>query len=252
MNAFTEPSIAFACLHRVAPFLAWRFEVIEFGKLVERHQLGLLGDADGPLPLDIGVAAKRGHAGPRFADIAAHQEQVAKHMDVLGPMPVLRQAHAVIADDRRSLAIDIRHMLEIGARDARTHLDLFPGCAAQIRFERVEAMRVFFDEDRVEHARRAALPRRVVERENGFRNAGRGGDAAAAAELEEIAGHLGASAWRKHFHRVLRILETLQAALRQWIERDDGYAALARVLDRVKQSRRGHTGGRRRASGHNG
>src|SRR3569832_1437671 len=115
-------------------------------------------------------------------------------------------------------------MLELRSCNARSRLNLFPRCAAQIGLERTEAFGVFFDEGRVEDARRADLLGRVVERQNGFRYTRHGSDVAAAADLEEVAGHLGAGARRKHFNRALRILEALEPPLRQRIERNDRYA----------------------------
>src|SRR6185312_16263984 len=62
-----------ARLDGVQAFLARRREAILLGKLVERHELGLLGDADGALALHVGMAAHRTDAGAGLADIAAQQ-----------------------------------------------------------------------------------------------------------------------------------------------------------------------------------
>ena len=61
---------AFAGLDRVHALLARRLEAVLLRQLVERHQFGLLGDADGALALDVGMAAHRRDAGAGAADIA--------------------------------------------------------------------------------------------------------------------------------------------------------------------------------------
>jgi len=60
-------------LHRVETLHAWRLKGILRRKPVERGKLGLLGDADGPLPLHIRVATHRKNADAGFPDIAAHE-----------------------------------------------------------------------------------------------------------------------------------------------------------------------------------
>src|SRR6185437_10124298 len=60
-----------ARLDRVQALVARRREAVLLGKLVERYQIGLFGDADGALALHVGMAAHRADAGAGLADIAA-------------------------------------------------------------------------------------------------------------------------------------------------------------------------------------
>ena len=73
MNAFTLPGQnALAGLDRVHALGARRIEAELLRDLVERHELGLLGDADRTLALDVGVAADGRDAGAVAADVALH------------------------------------------------------------------------------------------------------------------------------------------------------------------------------------
>lgn len=60
----------------------------------ERDELGLFRDPDRALALDIRMASHRKDAGPGLADVAAHEQQIAQHLDrkhpgrcCVSPMP---------------------------------------------------------------------------------------------------------------------------------------------------------------------
>ena len=62
-----------AGLDGIEPLFARRIEAELLRQFVERHQLGLFGDAYCPLSLDIGMAADRADACAGPAHIPAHQ-----------------------------------------------------------------------------------------------------------------------------------------------------------------------------------
>src|SRR5262249_40168140 len=73
----------------------------------QREKLWLLGDANRPLPLYVGMTSHRKDAGTGFADIAAHQQEVAEHLDREHTRPVLSEAHAVAGNHRLRVGIDL-------------------------------------------------------------------------------------------------------------------------------------------------
>ena len=119
---------ALAGLDRVHALFARRIEAELLGDLVERRELGLLGDADRALALDVRVASDRRDSRAFATDVALEQQQVDEHRDVLEPMHVLGEAHAVDADDALGLDIDLRRLFDRLAREAGLGLDLFPRC----------------------------------------------------------------------------------------------------------------------------
>ena len=116
-EAFTlSVGIAFAGIDGVQPFSRGGSKPNSSFELVERHELGLLGDADRPLPLDIGVAAHRRDAGAGPADIAPQQQQVDEHCHVVEAVDVLGQPHAVDADHVGGLGGQTRPASSIAER----------------------------------------------------------------------------------------------------------------------------------------
>ena len=108
------------------PLVARRLEAELLGELVERDELGLLGDADGPLPLDVGMAAHGRHAGAVAADIALQQPQIDELLDVVAAVDVLGQAHAVHRDRALGVDVDVGRRLDVGAGEAAFVLDRRP------------------------------------------------------------------------------------------------------------------------------
>ena len=80
---------------RVEATLARGVEAVLLGEAIERDELGLFRDPDRALTLDIRMASDRKNAGAGFADVAAHEQQIAQHLDREHARTVLRQAHAV-------------------------------------------------------------------------------------------------------------------------------------------------------------
>ena len=130
-----------AGLDRVQPGLARRLEPVLLRQLVHRHQLRLLGDADGALALHVGVAAHRRDAGAVATDVAAQQQQVHQHLHRLDAGPVLRQPHAVDPDRRLRGGIDATRRLHRRARQAGLGARSPPtrGCAASPATRRARA-----------------------------------------------------------------------------------------------------------------
>ena len=88
-------------LHRLDdahPILGRRVETKKFPQLVERHQLGLLGDPNGALALHVAVPADGTAAGTRLPNITSQQQQVHEHRDVERTVRMLGKAHAIDAD----------------------------------------------------------------------------------------------------------------------------------------------------------
>ena len=210
-------------------------------ELVERHQLGLLGDADGALALHVGVAAHRADAGAGLADIAAQQQQVDEHLHVLDAVAVLRQPHAVDADHalgarRRSRAA----ASSVGARAGRTRARSSSQSRARIACrERLEAVRVLGDEVVVEHARS-----RRGSRASSSASMHAPCTCRSCAAMSPPALHLVVLRADLRSRRPvsisrgdLRVGEALQPALAQRIEGDDRHAALARILQLVQHAR---------------
>jgi hypothetical protein len=221
---------AFAGLDRVQPFLARRLEAVELLQLVERRELRLLGDADGALALHVRVAAHRADAGAGLAHVAAQEQQVAQHLDVLHALAVLREPHAVDADHGLGARVLLRRLLDRGARQARLALDVGPVPAARGLGEGLEAVGVLLYEGGVE---------RMIHFDQRLAQPHQRGGIAAGPELVVLRADARVRA-AEHLLGRLRIGEAHQARLAQRIEGDDRHAALARRLEVVQHARAVH------------
>src|SRR5215471_15490818 len=92
------------------------------------------------------MAAYRKNARSGLANVAAQEQQIAKHLDRENTGTVLREAHAIAKDNRLGIAIDPCRRFHGGTTQARTRLDLRPLEVVHARHEGVEAARVLFDE----------------------------------------------------------------------------------------------------------
>ena len=205
------------------------------GEAIERHQLGLLGDADGALALHVGMAAHRADARADAADVAAHQQQVDEHPHRLDARPVLRQAHAVDRDRRRCARIDGRGGREARARQARTPLQLLPALRAQPDREVFEPVRMLGEERVIEDRSVAALAGLVVYLQQPLADAGECGEVAGRLHLVVLAADPRLVPGQ-HLRRRLRVDEADQALLAQRVVGDDRHAAPARLLQRVQHA----------------
>src|SRR5262245_21395191 len=70
-----------ACFYGIAALRAWRLKTVLRGKLIERRELRLFGNAYRSLALHVGMAANGKNAGPTLADIAAHKQKVTQHLN---------------------------------------------------------------------------------------------------------------------------------------------------------------------------
>ena len=236
MNARTSPArMPSQVFDGVEPLVARRLEVELRGVFVERYEFGLRRDADGPLTLDVGVAADRGYACALTPDVALEQEQVQEHPDVLEPVLVLGKAHSVDADDAFRLDVDVRGAFDRCARKPGLRLDGFPGRLADLRFKRFESGRVTLDEVIVEHAPASPLCV-VICRKHALADAEDRGDVAAGANLMVLRADAGLTAGQ-HLADVLGVGEIFEALLPHRIESDDRHASLGDVLKRMEKPR---------------
>src|SRR6185437_1872223 len=86
---------ALGSLDAIEPLIHRGLKPVELLEPVVRHELRLFGDADRALALDIGMAADRQDAGTGPANIAAQQQQVDQHLDILDAADLLGQPHSV-------------------------------------------------------------------------------------------------------------------------------------------------------------
>ncbi len=228
---------AAAALDRIEPLLARRLEAILLLESVDRHQFGLLGDADGALALDVAVPAHRGRARPGLADIPAHQQQVHQHADIVDAMDMLGQPHAIDRHHRLGPGIDPRRGFELAFGQAAFALDRGPGRCLHRREEILEARRVGVDEGGIQHARLARCDRRVMPFDQELGDAHHRGDVAAGAHLVILGRDRGFPESR-HLDRVLRIGEAFEPALLQRIEGHDLHPALATGAQVMEHARR--------------
>lgn len=205
--------------------------------MIERDELGLLGDADRPLALDVGVAAHRADAGAGLADLAAHQKQVHQGLDAVDPELVLGQPHPVDRDDRLCLGEGRRGCLDGCARKPRFRDDLGPAGLAQLGLEGREIMGVLGDEGLVEHKRPPGGSGLVVPGQQHLADTDHRRDVAAGADLVVLRRDLRRRVG-DHLARALGADEGLPAALAQRVEDDDGDVALAGLLQIMQQPRR--------------
>ncbi len=128
------------------------------------------------------MAAYGEDTGAFRADVAAQQQQVNEHLDVVDAFAMLRQAHAVNAHDALGARVDGRSGLERRAREARGAHDVVPRRRAHEALEVFETVGVFGDEFAIDHVvtLRGA---RIVHREERLAHAGDRGDVAARLHL---------------------------------------------------------------------
>src|SRR4029078_6460970 len=100
---------------RVESSLARGVKAVLLSEAIERNELGLFGDPNRALALDIRMTSHRKKACPELADIAAHEEQIAQHLYCEPPRRVLCQAHAIADDNGPGIAIDARRRFDGGA-----------------------------------------------------------------------------------------------------------------------------------------
>ena len=222
---------ALAHLHRRHALRAGGLEAEHLAQAVERHELGLLRDAHRALALDVGVPPHGRDAGAGPADVAAQQEEVDQHPQRLGPVDVLREAHAVDADHGLGAGVERRHRAQGFSRQARGRLDLPPPRGPREGLHGLEARRVLVEEGAVHDA--ALLP---VHLQDALDEAEERRDVAAGPDLEVGLRDLGRGA-RGHLERALRILEPHEPRLAHGVERHDAAAAAHGVLQGVEEAR---------------
>ena len=115
-----------AGLDRVASLVPRRLETELLGQLVQRRQFRLLSDSDGSLALHVRMASYRAGTCAGLADVAAEQQQIAGHMDVLHAETMLRQSHAIDQDHGLCLSVGLGGGFDVGARKRCLGFDLGP------------------------------------------------------------------------------------------------------------------------------
>src|SRR6201997_349552 len=92
-------------------------------------------------------------ADPRsgLADIAAQQQQVQSLLHICGAEPMLRDPHAVAHNNGFRPHVDIRHTLQLVARQTADTQYVVPARLAEIAGEGLEAVGVRRDEIDIEY-----------------------------------------------------------------------------------------------------
>ncbi|MCY1222309.1 hypothetical protein D9M72_343990 [compost metagenome] len=191
----------------------------------------LLGDADGTVPLHVGVAAQGADAGARLAEVAAQHQQVAQQADIGGAFVVLGHAHAVGHDGGVRPGVSRCNQFEILAAEAAGLLDIRPLRRAQVIGQCVEALGMGGDERMVQHIALARFP--LQQR---LHHALDGGRVAPGPDLEVGRGNPGGTVGR-HLHQALRVREAFQRALAQRVEHDDRHLAPRGLVQRAHHAR---------------
>src|SRR6185369_9588472 len=132
--------------HGVETTLAGWVEAVLLSEAIEGDQIRLFGYPDGALTLNIRMAAHRKNASPRLANVAAHEQQIAKHLDRENTGTVLREAHAVAGDNGLGVAIDICCRFYGSTTQARACFDRRPLEVVHARHEGIEAACFLLDE----------------------------------------------------------------------------------------------------------
>src|SRR5437867_10005461 len=89
-------------------------------------------------------------ASAGFPDIAAHEEEIAQHLNREHTRPVLGEAHAVAGNHGLRVGVDLSGRFNRLARKSRAALDLRPVEAAHRGFKGAIAVSVLSDEIDVE------------------------------------------------------------------------------------------------------
>ncbi len=220
ISALAEPSImARSAATASCPVRAGRLETQGLFNAVQERLGRLFGNADGPVPLHVGVSAQRADARAGFSEVAFEQQQVGNQTNVRRSLVVLCDPHAIGDDRRVRFRIRDGHPLEIGAGETAGLFDVGPIGRVQVCGERLEAFRMRGDERMVQH-----VPLFGIHRKQRFHDALEGRRVAARIDLE-IGGGDSRRAIGGHFDPVLRIGEALQCTLTQRVEYDDRYVA---------------------------
>ena len=149
-------------------------------------------------------------------------------------MPVLRHAHAVVRDHRLGRHIDACRLVQGAPFKAGSLFDGVPGLGAAERGEILKARRMLPDEVDVDDSRSALGDGAIVSFDHVFTDSDDGRGVTTDADLMILRADPRAAC--DHLDRILRIGEAFEAALAQGVERDDGNAALRRLLKRVQHA----------------
>src|SRR5215469_15461842 len=121
---------------------------------------------------------------------------------------MLRDPHAVANNNGWRPHVDVRHTLQLLARQTTDAQYVFPTRVAEIVGEGLEAVGVPRDELDIEYRFGAVSKRRVMRLQHQLHNSFEGRDIAADADLAIFAGDSGL-AKRRHFYRILRCRKPL-------------------------------------------
>src|SRR5262245_18535854 len=158
------------------------------------------------------MAAYRKNARSGFANVAAQERQIAKHLDRENTGTVLREAHAIENDNRLRIAIDPCCRFYGRTTQARARLDVRPLKVVHARHEGVEAARVLFDEIDIDDALIARGLGLIVHGEKCLRHADEHGEITAWIKLVILGTDLRLRQ-RQHLNWRLRVGEALEATL---------------------------------------
>src|ERR1700756_2584979 len=135
----------------MVPASPWRLEAKYLFYLVEEFRLWLFVDAHRAVALHVRMAAHRADPRSRLADIAAQQQQVHSLLHFCGAEPMLRDPHAVADNNGLRPHVDIRHTLQLVARQTADTQYVVPAHVAEIVGEGLEAVGMLRDEIDIEY-----------------------------------------------------------------------------------------------------
>src|SRR4029079_4828142 len=98
------------------------------------------------------MTAYRKNARSGLANVAAHEQQIAQHLDRENTGTVLREAHAITGDNGLGVAVDTCCRFYGRTAQTRARSDLRPLKVLHARHEGVEAGRVLPDEIHIDDA----------------------------------------------------------------------------------------------------
>ena len=183
--------------------------------------------------LHVAVTAHGAQAGAGLAEVAAQQREVGDFLDGRYRMLMLGDAHRPADDHPFGIGIQARGLFDLAAGKPGLGFDLLPGRCLDEGQVGVESLRMLGNEGMVEQPRLLSGLRLAFPLPEVFDHAAH--QRHVATEIgPEVGGAGRAVPVGEHLQRPLRMLETLQAALFQRIERHHAGAALDGLAQRFE------------------
>ncbi|MCY1408716.1 hypothetical protein D9M71_240440 [compost metagenome] len=206
-------------LDHVVAVVAWHLELEAALQGIEKGCRRTFVDAHGPVALHVAVTPHRAQAGTRAANVAAQQHQVGDLLDGRHRMAMLGDTHGPAHDDVLALGVHARRLLDLDQGQAGLLDDLLPRGVVDDCQVLQHIGAVLIEEVMVEHRGCAGFLCVALPQQDKFRHAAHDRHVTAQGRAEER-GVGRFVAVGEHFDRVLRVLETFQAA---FLERVDAH-----------------------------